>query len=140
MVYKKLLSLWLPVVVWCAAIFYLSSKPTIQASYFDVVDFIIKKSAHLIEYSVLYFLLFRAINNTKVSMKNKNICLGLRYRGENLKVWLLPLIFLIIYAISDEYHQSFIPGRTATVRDILIDISGGFMTYYLAIKKILVFF
>ena len=40
------------------------------------------------------------------------------------KVAYWAVILTVLYAISDEYHQSFIPGRTATVRDIIIDIAG----------------
>lgn len=37
---------------------------------------------------------------------------------------IFALIFSIIYAVSDEFHQSFVPGRDSSFRDILIDIAG----------------
>jgi VanZ family protein len=71
----------------------------------------IRKSAHFAEYFVLSLLLLRGI------------------RGENrgLKLaWALLAIGLVAcYASLDEFHQSFVPGRTAAVSDVMIDTSGG---------------
>jgi len=112
---KKLLFLWLPVIFWCFLIFYLSSKPTVKTSEVYFWDFILKKNAHLFEFFILYILSYRAINK-----KNKITKKGFFY----------PLIFIILYAISDEYHQSFTPGREARVRDIIIDGFGGLIAIW----------
>lgn len=40
------------------------------------------------------------------------------------KKWIISIGVGIIYAISDEFHQSFIPGRSAEIRDVLIDTFG----------------
>ncbi len=58
-------------------------------------------------YGVLYWLIFRAVNV-----------------GRKTKVFLLPLILTVIYALSDEFHQSLIPHRTPTLRDIGFDSVG----------------
>ena len=68
------------------------------------MDFVFKKSAHMFVYSVLYWLLFRAFNV-----------------GKNQKSFLIPLLICIVYAATDEFHQSFIPGRTPTIRDVGFD-------------------
>jgi len=110
--FLKLLQIWLPLFLWMLIIFLFSSRPTIQASTFDPVDFVIKKTAHLTEYAFLLVLLFRAIYLTFTDRLNRG-------KVENLAVF-----FSFIYAVSDEWHQSFISGRTATLRDILIDFIG----------------
>lgn len=78
---------------------------------FNLPDFIIKKSAHIIEYAILTILIFRALFQTFPSSNAQKI---------NWTSFGLSLI----YAISDEYHQSFVYGRTATLRDIIIDAIG----------------
>lgn len=42
-------------------------------------------------------------------------------------LFILSLIIILIYALSDEYHQSFIPGRSAQFIDIIVDFSGGLL-------------
>jgi VanZ family protein len=72
---------------------------------------IIRKCAHLTEYFILSMLILRGIRAGEK---------GLRLR------WVLVTILIIAgYAALDEYHQSFVPGRTAAVGDVLIDTSGG---------------
>ncbi|MCY6485909.1 VanZ family protein [Clostridium aestuarii] len=72
-------------------------------------DFLIRKAAHLTEYFILYVLLYNALNNEKL--------------GKKTMITVLGIIFL--YACSDEFHQSFVPGRGPAFRDVLIDTSGG---------------
>lgn len=98
---KSLVNFWLPVVVWCGLIFYLSSRPLLPPTgnwFFDVV---LPNLAHLVEYGVLFLLLLRGSKRASVS-----------------------LFIAVLYALSDEFHQSFVPTRTASFWDILIDISG----------------
>lgn len=103
-----------PLILWMGVIYYFSSRPVIQASSFDLVDFIVKKTAHLVEYAILYFLAFRAFS--KKNAYQKAFLLG------------------IIYAFSDEIHQLFTPGRTAKVRDILVFDLSGLIIGYLFLK------
>jgi VanZ family protein len=86
----------------------MSALPTTRASTIHWEDFIIKKSAHVIEYGVLAIALYRALKQTKDS----------RLAG------IYTLIFCMLYAMSDEFHQSFTPGRDPTVRDIIFDTIG----------------
>ena len=131
MVWKKLIIYWLPTLFWCTLIFILSSKPTTQASYFDLIDFIIKKSAHIFIYAMLYFLVFRAVNEVKIEFINKRI--KIKYTSGSS--FFIPFLFCLLYAISDEYHQSFIPGRTARIRDIGFDFIGMFIAYKYVLKN-----
>jgi VanZ family protein len=72
-------------------------------------DFIVKKTAHLIEYAVLSILYFRALKESGLEKKNAAI---------------VAIILCFLYGASDEIHQSFIPGREPRVRDTLIDAFG----------------
>jgi len=45
-------------------------------------------------------------------------------KGEKMNLLLLTIIISIIYAISDEFHQLFVPGRNFAISDILIDSAG----------------
>jgi len=98
---KKLLR-FLPAIIWMSVIFYFSSRQTTGIggdSYW--FRFAILKSFHLIEYAILAVLLFFAIKKFK---------------------WTILISYL--YAISDELHQYFIPGRTGRFRDTLFDLAG----------------
>jgi len=134
---KKTLSFWLPVFLWCGLIFTMSSIPTLPKVGFIWWDFIMKKSAHLIEYAILYFLLWRAITKAKLKVKNRR--LRVETQGvdlKDIKIWIIPLIFGLLYAMSDEFHQSFVMGRTSKVRDVGFDFLGMLLMLYWLKKKV----
>lgn len=101
--------LWLPPLLWAIVIFILSSIPQIKVSQFLIWDFIAKKTAHLIEYAVLFALIFRASQGK----------------------WVKSFFLTMIYAASDEYHQSFVPGRTSSIFDLGFDLSGASIASYI---------
>ena len=74
---------------------------------------ITRKIAHLTEYALLGILVARAFRGSSRE--------GLRERW-----FLASLALVIVYALLDEYHQAFVPSRTGTIYDSLIDIAGGF--------------
>lgn len=100
---------WLPVILWAGVIFTFSSQPTIQTTDFFLGDFILKKTAHLIEYAILAILIFRGLVNSDV---NRN------------KALIFSILIAFLYGISDEFHQSFTPGREPKLRDVIIDTIG----------------
>lgn len=106
---KKLLKLWLPVIVWMGLIFFLSHQPNLKSGLEDWLDFILRKIAHITEYGILTFLLIRALNQHNLTIK---------------KTLLISVFLAVFYAISDEYHQTFIFGRHGTIRDVGIDTIG----------------
>ncbi len=110
---KQIITAYLPAIVWAGLIFILSNQQILPGFELSVLDFIFKKTAHICVYAVLYFLLFMA--NKKTWPKNQNF---------NARLWLLPLALSLVYAISDELHQSTVPGRHATIRDISYDMLG----------------
>lgn len=94
------LRLWAPVVLWAAVIFAFSSIPSLSTG-LGLWDLVLRKLAHLAEYALLGALLLRAV--------------GLRW---------LALALGGAYAISDEAHQHFVPGRRGAPLDVLIDAVG----------------
>ena len=103
---------WLSVFLWAGVIFALSSISQITVAEFFLWDFAAKKVAHLGEYAVLYALILRATE----------------------KKWVLSFALTMIYAVSDEIHQSFVPGRTAAVYDLAFDFSGAAISAYIIWK------
>jgi VanZ family protein len=106
-----LLCYWLPPLAWMGMIFYLSAQSGLPD--FKDFDFAVKKLAHATVYGILYLLLFRAIHSAKPEWEIGSI-----------KVALGATLATIVYAISDEIHQSFVPFRTPAVRDVIIDALG----------------
>ena len=98
----------------------------VKKNIIEELQFIVRKSAHFIGYMILGILASGLI---------------LQYENINKKY---PLAFLIcvIYAISDEIHQLFVPGRAGQVRDVLIDSAGSLLGIILvmAFVKILIKF
>jgi len=107
---KKAVFFWLPPVLWMGLMFFLSSFHKIQVTDVGWANFVTRKLAHLIEYAVLCFLFFRGFKNTT----------GLSL----IKILLLAFFLTIIYSLTDEYHQTFISGRTGRSLDIFIDSLG----------------
>jgi len=101
-------SKWGPVVFWMALIFYFSHQPDLRSGLDYFWDFLLRKSAHIFEFYVLTLLVFRAVNHNKKQTRS---------------IWEAGL-FSLFYAFFDEYHQSFIPGRNGSFRDVLIDSFG----------------
>jgi hypothetical protein len=94
---------WLAVASWMLVIFILSSLPELGSGGSGNLRFGISKVAHVILYSVLGFLVANAIKP-----------------GSRRWVW-WTFVICELYAIGDEIHQSFIPGRTPTDLDLVID-------------------
>jgi len=123
---------WLPVLFWMAMIFIASTDsfsaqhtgsilipillrlfPHISPQAIDWIHLCIRKGAHLGEYSILGALLWRAIPEHKTLPEVAD--------------WSRAGVALFVatfYAAIDEYHQSFVPSRGASVHDILIDACG----------------
>ncbi len=99
----------LPAAAYMAFIFYMSSGPVESDTLHRVPDYVL----HACGYALLYVLLHLACHE------------GLRLRPGRGSYW-LPLLLTILYGMSDEYHQSFVPSRDASLRDLLADSIGSF--------------
>lgn len=113
----KLFKLWVPVVVWAGIIFYFSSIPDLKTGL--EYDFFLRKLAHITEYFIFTFLLYRAFSGSF----NMNV----------FRLFMYPAAFSLLYAISDEVHQYFVLGRSCSAQDVLID-SIGIIGFYILIR------
>jgi VanZ family protein len=100
---------WILVFLWAGLIFFLSHQPDLKSGLSGQWDFILRKLAHITEYAILTLLLIKALGN---------------YQLTNRKILITAVFLAVLYAFSDEYHQTFILGREGTVRDVLIDSIG----------------
>jgi VanZ family protein len=92
--------LWLPVVLWSAVIFTLSAIPDLGTG-LGTWDTILRKLAHTAEYALLGALLLRAVGRVQ-----------------------LAFVLGVLYAASDELHQTFVRGRHGSPVDVAIDAVG----------------
>ena len=74
----------------------------------DSLSFAVRKSAHFFSYMLLCILMYNAVKKNNL-IKHKKVS---------------TIIFCFLYAISDEIHQYFVPGRACRVSDIFIDTCG----------------
>lgn len=115
----KLYKYWLPFLCWALLIYWFSSLPTVTTTQVFWQDFIFKKSAHFFEFMMFSLLLFRALKNSGVEIK---------------KAFVLTFFISLLYAVSDEFHQSFVPGREPRVRDVIIDALGAVSILFVLTK------
>ncbi|HKC66103.1 MAG TPA: VanZ family protein [Pyrinomonadaceae bacterium] len=122
---------YLPLLLWMVFIFFASTGafsaantsrilrpllvwlfPNISEEQLAFAHFITRKAAHFTEYAILGLLAARAfITSSKQQLRN---------------FWFWFAFALVsLYALSDEYHQSFVPSRTASIYDSFIDMTGG---------------
>ena len=110
---------WAPVAVWALVIFLFSSLSVTPTTEIYWQDFIVKKTAHVIEYGIFAILLYRALRSEGV---------------EKLNAGLLAILVSVIYGATDEYHQGFTPGREPRVRDVVFDTIGAIAGVYICKK------
>ncbi|ATD54028.1 VanZ family protein [Clostridium chauvoei] len=126
---KKKIIAWFMLIIWMSVIFFMSHQPGNISSnqselvlkifsfiginlndYFgELATLIVRKTAHFSEYLILFAFAYNVLI-LYTDKKSARIC---------------SLIFVFLYACSDEIHQYFIPGRAMAFKDILIDTSGG---------------
>lgn len=114
---------WLVILIfWCIAIFYFTGQPvfndehTLKFFYLmgfpeaiiKITDFIVRKLAHVaLFFTVAYFAL-KIVRH---------------WRYDYLIAW----AFATLYGMTDEWHQLYVPGRSGTIRDVIIDSTGAFL-------------
>lgn len=90
-------------------IFWFSAQPDLPRPPNDLLNLIFRKSAHFGVYGVLALLYLHGLDGTRSEAWGKRM---------------LALVLAALYAISDEYHQSFTPNRSPMAFDVLIDTAG----------------
>jgi len=122
---------WGPVVGWAALIFYFSTEsfsssvtsqafgpiviwliPGLSADQLDAIHWLIRKLGHWTEYFVFAVFIHRALCHQFS-------------RHSELRHSTSTAAIIFLYAISDELHQAFVPSRTASFGDVLLDSFGG---------------
>jgi VanZ family protein len=128
---SRLVKYWMPVILWMALIFIGSTDalsaehtsrflvpflrwldPQISWAALNAIQTLIRKLGHVTEYAILAALLWRALRGAARWSAKMSILFAI--------VW----IGCAIFAASDEFHQSFVPSRTSSFRDVMIDICG----------------
>jgi len=131
----RTLKLWGPVILWMGIIFMVSTDlgsadhtsriiepvlrwiyPAISAETVSLVHLLIRKCGHFTEYAILALLVLRT-----AQLPAKTFTRSREFRAAGV-AWLIAAL----YASTDEFHQSFVPARTASIYDVLIDSSGAF--------------
>lgn len=130
--FKSKLVSWSAVIVWMALIFFLSHQPATDSrelssgitefilaavekaspearEHVDMLHHIVRKNAHFMIYLILGAMALNALKRSGV-------------RGYKSSVFAIGIC--VLYAMSDELHQLFVPGRSGEIKDVLIDSSG----------------
>jgi VanZ family protein len=130
---------WILVIIWILLIYYMSSQVARTSSGLSslfvepirpyapgftevIITTLVRKSAHIFQYFVLGILVFNVLCEYKLSSK---------------KLVGYSILFAGLYAITDEIHQAFVPGRSAELRDVFIDTIGaslGVLMFYGIVK------
>lgn len=135
------LSRYGPLVLWATLIFIGSSSvlsasntsvfvrsvlwvfPQTSEATLGFLHFLLRKAGHLTEYAILALLAVRAFRTSS------------RELLRNRWFW-ASLLLVVVYSLSDEFHQSFVPSRTGSIYDSMIDSVGGLTALTLvAIRK-----
>lgn len=126
---KRFYNLWLPVVLWAAIIFFFSANsdpykflpqswrtmiPLREVSDFSIAEWI-GQFMHFIEFSILAILLSRAM----------------QFAFPTKSMTFTVLLFSMLFSLSDEIHQLFVPGRSFQLIDLFVDFLGSLAGVYL---------
>jgi VanZ family protein len=125
---------WLPPLIWMCLIFSASGDaksfqhssriigplfqwlfPHASEQTVNFVVLVARKCAHVTEYTILAWLLWRALRRPK---RNDP-------RPWSWRLAVMVVLLVMLYAASDEFHQRFVPSRTPSVHDVMIDTCGG---------------
>ena len=98
-----------------AVIFVFSAQPHLPKHPNSLADAALKKAAHLAEYAVLALLTSRAIRAAHPSVSS----------------FVGAFLLSVGFAVTDELHQAFVPGRTSAAGDVLIDAAAAAATLLL---------
>ena len=112
------LDLWVPPIALMGLIFFLSAQPDLSSG-LGTWDFVLRKIGHATVYAVLFLLWWRA----------------LRDLGGDSRAVGAALLITVAYAVSDEWHQSFVEGRHGSPLDVVIDTAGASVAALVAARR-----
>jgi VanZ family protein len=104
--FTNFINTWGPALLMMVIIFFASATPAKELPSFGAWDVVVKKGGHMLGYFLLSLAMLRGM------------------RCNNCKTALVALVFVLLYASSDEFHQAFVAGRHSTPVDVGIDMIG----------------
>jgi VanZ family protein len=107
---------WFPAIAVMTVIFSFSSIPSQEMPSFGLLDFVVKKGGHMLGFGLLTL----------------GYWYGLRFEKHR---WWVALLLTVIYAITDEYHQYFVPGRHPSWVDALVIDGSGAILMLLVVSE-----
>ncbi|MBN1451104.1 MAG: VanZ family protein [Anaerolineales bacterium] len=111
---------WGPAIILMAVIFIFSSLPSAELPNFNWADRIVKKGGHALGYGLLAFAYLRGLKGENSRVSSRQLMVA----------WLMA----VLYSATDEFHQSFTPGRHPAVTDVMIDALGAGLALILAVR------
>jgi len=111
-------TVWAMLFGWMGLIFLFSNQSSLPQAPDAVLDTVLKKLAHATAYAILFVLWARALHSTGAFPSKRML--------------ILALGLTICYAISDEWHQTFVSGRHGQLADVLVDTAGALLAFILA--------
>jgi VanZ family protein len=114
------LKCWLPALLWMGLIFFLSSRSTLPGPDKAFWDILLKKIGHFTVFGILAWLYVLGLRSGQAATPRA--------------LW-IALGMTLLYALSDELHQSYVPGRHARVTDWLIDAAGAMAALLMLLKR-----
>lgn len=112
---------WLPVLIWAGLIYLGSDQPQVTFPDLGILNELGSVAGHFVEYAVLMALLARAFRG------------GTRMPAKY--VWPVAYALVALYGLSDEYHQSFVPGRDPNVLDWVTDMAGAGFAWWVVWRR-----
>ncbi|MBU4210385.1 VanZ family protein [Patescibacteria group bacterium] len=106
---------FIPSILWMLVIFFLSGRSSTGIGGSRTNRFLIHKTLHIIEYAILAITFYFAFFKTKIFPQVQKYTIFVSY----------------LYALTDELHQHFIPGRDGKISDTFIDLLGILLGLYL---------
>lgn len=129
--YSVKLKYWIPVFLWVGFLFLMSTDmfsawatfpliarilhflaPSISARQIELLHAVIRKLAHVTEYFIFGILLYRAVRSGSIEPRSWRWAFS-------------SLVLVVLFAVCDEFHQSFVATRTPSIVDVGIDTFGG---------------
>jgi len=121
---KIFFNYYLPPLLLAVIIFYLSSIPNLQSGLPSTFDLVLRKIAHMGEYGLLVILLLRMFFNNEEIKRDLKTGTVKHQNMLYLEIIAAGILVTLLYALSDEFHQVFVPGRSGSLWDAGIDFIG----------------
>ena len=117
---KSIVLYWLPAALWMGVLYALSAQPELPQPPGPWLQNVYDKIGHAISYAMLAWLLWRALR---------------QHHSPSAVLGVLCVGLAVAYGASDEFHQSFVPGRTPSLADLAADGAGAALATLLLTRR-----